>query len=137
MTELNLPSSTIKKIVDDPTLLGARLTSVTNSTSDPLSALGISPDAADHILAGYNSGFRAVFIMNATLAAIATVVSILMIKHKELTRGDEAQLRAQAEKEEKEESEKDGQGDIEMGTLHAQDEEGDHKESALTSHDRS
>ncbi|GJE94633.1 MFS general substrate transporter [Phanerochaete sordida] len=127
MTKLNLPSSTIKKIVDDPTLLGARLTDSMNSTSNPLSALGISPDAADRILDGYNNGFRAVFIMNATLAAIATVVSVLMIRHKELTRGDEAQLKAQAKIEEKQ---REGvSDDIEMGTLSGEQKQGD--ESAV------
>lgn len=122
MTKLNLPSSTIKKIIDDPTLLGARLTGAMNSTSSPLSAIGISPDAADRILDGYNNGFRVVFIMNATLAAIATVVSILMIRHKELTRGDEVQLKARAKMEEKAQGceEKDGaQNDVEMGKVDA------------------
>lgn len=120
MTQLNLPSSTIKKIVDDPTLLGVRLTGGMNETSNALDPLGISPSAADHILAGYNNGFRAVFIMNATLAAVATVVSILMIHHKNLERDDEAQLRAQAKKEEKHDKEETvlhAAHDIEMGAL--------------------
>lgn len=125
MTQLGLSSSTIKQIVDDPTLLGVRLTGATNGAADPLAALGISPAAADHILDGYNDGFRAVFIMNATLAAIATVVSIFMIHHKELTRGDEAQLRAEAAKAEKEKVSHDGKdgagNDIEMGALRACD----------------
>ena len=128
MTKLNLPSSTIKAIVDDPTLLGARLTGAMNGSSNALSSLGISPSEADRILDGYNDGFRAVFIMNATLAAIATVVSIFMIRHKNLSRDDEAQLRAQAEKAEKQAAEPKVGGheeDIEMGTLHAE-EESDH-----------
>ena len=83
MTELNLPSATIKRIVDDPTLLNS---GAQNSTSNALDSLGISLSAASHILNGYNNGFRAVFIMNATLAAIATVVSVLMIHHKNLER---------------------------------------------------
>lgn len=120
MTELNLPSSTIKRIVDDPTLLSS-----VNTNSTVLAELHISPSAAGHILSGYNSGFRAVFVMNATLAAIATVVSVLMIRHKNLTRDDEAQLRAQAEKEalgaDKKAAVEDEQNDIEMGTLHDHD----------------
>lgn len=126
MTKLDLTSSTVKKIVDDPTLLGERLTGAMNDTSNPLSALGISPDAADRILDGYNNGFRAVFIMNATLAAIATIVSILMIHHKELTRGDETQLKAQAKIEEKKQQQQD---DIEMGTLRAADGSDDQKQA--------
>lgn len=118
MTQLNLPSTTIKRIVDDPTLLHAY---VLNGTSVTLDSLGMSSSAATHILHGYNSGFRAVFIMNATMAAIATVVSVLMIRHKNLERDDEAQLRAQAEKEAREDK-KDTVGDehtdIELGTLH-------------------
>lgn len=70
---------------------------------------------ASHILKGYNSGFRAAFIVNAgLLAAAATAVSVLMIRHKELTRADESQLRAQAEKERQERPAKQ---DVEMADL--------------------
>ena len=119
MTKLNLPSSTIKRIVDDPTLLNS-----VNSSSNALDGLDITPSMASHILSGYNSGFRAVFIMNATLAAIATVVSVFMIRHKNLTRDDEAQLRAQAKKEYEGDRKEaiDGRNDIEMGTLHENNE---------------
>ncbi|GBE80866.1 hypothetical protein SCP_0305860 [Sparassis crispa] len=48
---------------------------------------------AVRILARYTRGFRAVFITNASLSAAATLVSVLMIRHKELTRGDEEGLR--------------------------------------------
>ncbi|KIP08655.1 hypothetical protein PHLGIDRAFT_365365 [Phlebiopsis gigantea 11061_1 CR5-6] len=123
MTELNLPSSTIKRIVDDPTMLSS-----VDTNSTVLDELHISPHAAAHILSGYNNGFRAVFIMNATLAAIATVVSVLMIRHKNLTRDDEAQLRARAQKEAHESDKKaavgDERDDIEMGTLHGQTDDG-------------
>lgn len=97
MEQLSLPTSTINKIVDDPTLLGNLIDGQDGiSPSDTLQSLGISVQAAGRILKGYNNGFRAVFIMNATLAAVATIVSVLMIRHKELTRGDEAQLKAEA-----------------------------------------
>ena len=98
MTALKLPSSTIDRIIDDPTMLGAH---VSNGSSTALQSIGISPAAASRILDGYDSGFRTVFILNAALAAIATVVSIVMIHHKELTRGDEEQLRAEARRQEK------------------------------------
>ena len=39
--------------------------------------------------------FRTLFILNASLAAIATIASITMIKHKNLTRGDEEQFKCQ------------------------------------------
>jgi hypothetical protein len=125
MTKLNLPSATIKRIVDDPTLLGVRRIGVMSNATNSLNSLGISPSDADHILDGYNSGFRAVFIMNATLAAVATVVSILMIRHKNLSRDDDAQLRAQAGKTAKQEDQTkvmDGE-DIELGTLQGNDKE--------------
>lgn len=98
MTALKLPSSTIDSIIDDPTMLGAH---VSNGSSTTLQSLGISPATASRILDGYNSGFRTVFILNATLAAIATIVSVVMIHHKELTRGDEEQLREEARRHEK------------------------------------
>ncbi|KAJ3481648.1 hypothetical protein NLI96_g7519 [Meripilus lineatus] len=93
MTTLSLPSSTIKKIIDDPTILGDRLS---NSTSTPLEALGITPAMASYILDGYTRGFRIVFILNACLAAVATLASITMIKHKELTRSDDEERKLEA-----------------------------------------
>ena len=66
----------------------------------------LSPRQAAHILQGYNDGFRAVFIMNATLAAFATIVSVVMIRHKNLERDDDVDLRAKAEKEELERSQR-------------------------------
>ncbi|KAJ3550297.1 hypothetical protein NM688_g5094 [Phlebia brevispora] len=117
MTSLHLPSSTINRIIDDPTILGQRLA---NSTSSSVQALGISFATTDHILSGYNNGFRTVFIMNATLAAVATIVSVVMIHHKELTRGDEEQLRAAAKKQEEHEEkaeyrdDPEGRGSMDM-----------------------
>ncbi|KAI0688463.1 major facilitator superfamily domain-containing protein [Cytidiella melzeri] len=97
MKQLNLSASAISTVIDDPTTIGGILA---GRNDDTMLSLGISKQQASHILGGYNSGFRAVFIMNATLAAIATIVSIVMIRHKNLERDDEAELRAKAEKEE-------------------------------------
>lgn len=98
MKQLNLPASTISTVVDEPTVVRAIL--LDHTSTNGTSTLGISPSQATHILLGYNSGFRAVFIMNATLAAFATIVSVVMIRHKNLERDDDADLRAKAEKEE-------------------------------------
>ncbi|KAI0366692.1 MFS general substrate transporter [Pilatotrama ljubarskyi] len=92
MSSLGLPSSTISMIVDDPTILGAR-TSATDST---LAGLGVSSEVAQHILGAYITGFRTVFILNASLNAVATLAAIALIRHTELTRGDEESLRKQA-----------------------------------------
>lgn len=52
---------------------------------------------ANYVLShGYAAGFELVFILNACLAAVAAIVSFFMIKHKDLTRGDEEKLRAEA-----------------------------------------
>ena len=122
MTALNLPLSTISTVVDNPIILGP-------STSEAsLAALGISPTEAAFILShGYIRGFRTVFILNAALSALATVVSIFMIRHKELIRGDEEKLRAEAKKSllSKEAAEKtrerdnscDRLGDLELGEM--------------------
>lgn len=108
MNQLHLPSSVISDIVDDPTVVGSIIAEHTN---DIAASLVLSPQQATHILRGYNDGFRAVFIMNATLAAFATIVSIVMIRHKNLERDDDADLRAQAEKEELERSQRIASGD--------------------------
>ena len=102
MTMLDLPPSTITKIVDDPTILGAR----TSATASSLADLGLSSALAARILDAYISGFRTVFLLNASLNAVATVAAILLIKHKELTRGDEDALKKKAAEEEAQRSEK-------------------------------
>lgn len=52
---------------------------------------------ASYVLShGYTAGFELVFILNACLAAVAAIAGFFMIKHKELTRGDEEKLRAEA-----------------------------------------
>ncbi|KAJ3722812.1 MFS general substrate transporter [Lentinula guzmanii] len=88
MINLELPASTITTVIDNPSLL-------TNSSS--ISTLDISVSQAANILSkGYTTGFRDVFLLNAAMSATATLVSAVMIKHKELLRGDEEQLRKEA-----------------------------------------
>ncbi|THU97456.1 MFS general substrate transporter [Dendrothele bispora CBS 962.96] len=86
--KLNSDESTISLIIDDPTIL---------SNSTAYTALGFSPSSASFILnRGYTIGFRDLFFLNAALAVLATVVTVVMIRHKELIRSDEAELRSKA-----------------------------------------
>ncbi|KAJ3840523.1 major facilitator superfamily-domain-containing protein, partial [Lentinula raphanica] len=88
MVNLELPSSAITTVIGNPSLL-------TNSTA--IASLDINASQAATILyKGYTIGFRNIFYLNAALSAAATVVSIVMIKHKELLRGDEEELRKEA-----------------------------------------
>lgn len=116
MKRISLPPSLITKIIDDPASLGSPF------------QVGLSPSTATYILdAGYTKGFRSVFILNAGLAGVATVASILMIKHKELTRGDEETLRMSADRTEKESERSQGlmamarpaggHDDVELGNI--------------------
>lgn len=85
MKSLSLSPATISAVVDDPAVLSSP-----NSVS-------LSSSQAAYILShGYTKGFRTVFILHGCLAALATITSILMIKHKELTRGDEERLKTEA-----------------------------------------
>ena len=95
MTALRLAPAAIAKIVDDPTLLGAR----TSASASSLTDLGVSAALAERILGAYISGFRTVFILNTALNAVATVAAIFMIRHIELTRGDEEVLKQKAVEE--------------------------------------
>jgi len=79
MIELSLPPSSIEAIIAAPTLLGS---------SERVSELGLSAETVQHILSGYNRGIRTVFLLNAGLAAFATVVSILMVKEENLSAGE-------------------------------------------------
>ncbi|KAF7353979.1 MFS drug transporter [Mycena venus] len=89
MTSLALPSSLISRIIDDPALLHTP------------STITISQATATNILYhGYTKGFSSLFIMNASMTVFATLVSVVMIKHKELSREDDEMLRQKAIKEE-------------------------------------
>jgi hypothetical protein len=94
MVSLSLPPSTINAVIDDPTIV---------------TKAGTIPEAfRATILAGYVSGFRTLFILNAAFAGVATIAGIVMIKHKELRRPDE--LKYLLDKKNKESG-----GDIELG----------------------
>ncbi|KAF8809752.1 hypothetical protein BYT27DRAFT_7254476 [Phlegmacium glaucopus] len=85
MRDLGLSPASIKLIIDSP-----------SSLSSP-AKLGVSPSVANEILnQGYRKGFREVFILNACLTAVATIVSVVMIKDMNLTREDEEELKLQA-----------------------------------------
>jgi hypothetical protein len=84
MIDLSLPPSSIEAIIAAPTLLGS---------SERISALGVSAETAERILYGYNQGIRTVFLLNAGLAAFATVVSILMVKEEDLSAGEDGDSR--------------------------------------------
>ncbi|KIJ64377.1 hypothetical protein HYDPIDRAFT_175698 [Hydnomerulius pinastri MD-312] len=91
LTSLALAPAAIDKIIDDPTVLFSR------SSASQLASLGLTPSSAAYALSdGYTKGFMFVFVLNACLAAVATLASVFMIKHKELMRGDEEKLRAEA-----------------------------------------
>ncbi|KAJ7795395.1 hypothetical protein B0H13DRAFT_2393052 [Mycena leptocephala] len=78
----------IRQIIDNPVLLHT-----------PVS-LGVSHDIATAIPErGYTKGFSSLFILNAALTVLATLVSDVMIKHKELSRDDDEMLRQQALRE--------------------------------------
>ncbi|KAF8630504.1 hypothetical protein AX15_002875 [Amanita polypyramis BW_CC] len=82
MIRLRVPPSSISSIIDKPSDL-----------AHP-ELLGLSRAQVAFILSnGYTHGFRRVFILNASWAAIATIASIVLIKHKELIRGDESRYR--------------------------------------------
>ena len=85
MQKLALPENLIKTIIDDPAKL-----------SHP-TLLNLSAEQGFLILDnGYTKGFRLVFILNASLSALATVTSILLIKHKNLTREDDEKFKQEA-----------------------------------------
>jgi len=88
MTQIHLSDPAISAIIDNPSIL---------SSIDRLHGLNVTAEQATHILShGYIQGFRSVFMLNASLAVVAVVVSILMIQHTELLRGDEEKLREEA-----------------------------------------
>ncbi|KAJ6606728.1 MFS general substrate transporter [Mycena sp. CBHHK59/15] len=88
MAALNLPPSQISQIIDDPVRLHTP------------ASVGVSTDIAKDILdRGYAKGFSSLFIMNAALTVFATLVSVVMIKHKELSRDDDEMLRQKAIRE--------------------------------------
>ncbi|KAL1730473.1 major facilitator superfamily domain-containing protein [Schizophyllum commune] len=78
---LRIPQILIERILRNPLLL-----SVPHGS-------GLTQEQATSLLEhGYTTGFRAVFIVNACLAAMATLVALFMISHKELTPSHESSL---------------------------------------------
>ncbi|KAF5347240.1 hypothetical protein D9756_009985 [Leucocoprinus leucothites] len=76
----------IYRIVDKPTLL-----------YHPPPTLGLSRELANTILYdGYIKGFARVFILNAGLAAIAFMTSVVLIKETSLTREDDQRRKEEA-----------------------------------------
>ncbi|KAF8588654.1 MFS general substrate transporter [Ramaria rubella] len=82
---ISISADLLRNITDDPTLL---------SRAGP-QALNITATQRNDILKGYISGFRIVFLLNASLAAFAAVVAFVMIRHKELIREDDAIRKAE------------------------------------------
>ncbi|KAJ7879834.1 hypothetical protein B0H13DRAFT_1892105 [Mycena leptocephala] len=73
MTVLNMSAADINKIIDDPALLHTP------------AKIGLSQATATEILDnGFTKGFSAMFIINAAMTVLATIVSVVLIKHKEL-----------------------------------------------------
>ncbi|KAL9713421.1 hypothetical protein Ac2012v2_003030 [Leucoagaricus gongylophorus] len=107
MRKLALPENLIKTIIDDPAKL-----------SYPAS-LNLSEEQGFFILDnGYTKGFRLVFILNASLSALATVTSILLIKHKNLTREDDEKFKQEARcQKHKDEEKSDKECDTDMKKL--------------------
>ncbi|TFY63560.1 hypothetical protein EVG20_g6268 [Dentipellis fragilis] len=91
MVSLGLAKSTIDAIISDPTALHPLLFPGNATLAD-----SVSPATARAILAGYTSGYRIVFVLNASLAAMCVAVAAVMIHHKELTRADDAEMRRRA-----------------------------------------
>ncbi|CEJ82362.1 Putative MFS general substrate transporter [[Torrubiella] hemipterigena] len=60
----------------------------------------VSPEEADHmrgiIIPAYRKGFRTIFLVGASLASFAFVVAFFMIPQVELSRPDDARLKAEA-----------------------------------------
>ncbi|KAG6377721.1 MFS general substrate transporter [Boletus reticuloceps] len=91
LSSFSLSPSTITAIIDKPEILGP------NTPTSTLAQLGLTHSITSDVLShGYAAGFQWVFILNASLAAVAAIVSFFMIKHHELSRGDEDQLKVEA-----------------------------------------
>ena len=118
MTALSLPEDTIDEIIDDPTILPSLVSpssstssaNSSNSNSNSSATITISPQTALSVLAGYTHGVQSVFVLNAALEALCVAVSVGMIKHKELVRADEAEMRRRAREELEEHVAKKGEG---------------------------
>ncbi|KAK0190086.1 MFS general substrate transporter [Armillaria mellea] len=87
MNDISLSESLISTIIDDPSYL-----------AKPTSETGLSAATVSYILSqGYTKGFKDVFYLNASLTAFATLISMVLIKDKDLSR-DDARLKGRPEK---------------------------------------
>ncbi|ORY84693.1 hypothetical protein BCR35DRAFT_324757 [Leucosporidium creatinivorum] len=75
LTRMNLPTSIVDSILDDPV-------SIYHSTT-------LSAEARGMAISGYSKGFRSVFFFNSACIALAAVLGILFIREFPLTREDE------------------------------------------------
>ena len=91
MSNLDLSTQMINSIIDDPTVLAPN-----SRTTESL-----GPVIREQVLGGYIKGFQTLFILNAAFSALATVAGVWLIKHHELIRPDEAQLKEEARLAEK------------------------------------
>ncbi|KAJ7070441.1 MFS general substrate transporter [Mycena belliarum] len=107
MIALDFAPADIARIIDDPALLHTP------------ARVGLSEaTAAAVLLRGYTKGFSALFIMNACMTVLATVVSVVLIKHKELGRQEEeARLAAVAAMEKGATPTESGIRDLEAGAI--------------------
>jgi len=100
MTSLKVPTTLAGNIINDPTVIFSLVhpnpSANTTTAASPTGQASIAIATAEKILDGYTSGVRAVFILNASLAAFCVLVSAMMIKHKELVRADDADLKKAA-----------------------------------------
>lgn len=87
---LDLSPDLLNQVIEDPTHIRS-------------GKLNVTAHQGDVLLSGYISGFRTMFILNASLAAFAALAAFFMIKHKELIRDDDAKRKAEAKKKEEEE----------------------------------
>lgn len=86
MTSIRLPPQTISAVIANPSLLRSS------------AAFKLSAQDASFILShGYSRGFKCVFILNASWTVIATIASILLIKHNDLS-GEDGNHRPSEEK---------------------------------------
>ncbi|KIJ39865.1 hypothetical protein M422DRAFT_174487 [Sphaerobolus stellatus SS14] len=100
---IGLSEDLLHQVTNDPTLIARQ-------------GFNLTAEIRHELLEGYTRGFREMFLLNASLAAFAAVVAFIMIKHKELTRSDDAQRKADARKREKAEMKSMKDGGLEGGT---------------------
>jgi hypothetical protein len=63
-----------------------------------LQSTGVSLDLREVFVSSYKKGFRAVFIVGASLAALAFVFALLLLPHVELNRSDDEKLKAEGKR---------------------------------------